>query len=158
MLLALEALQKNNKLSLRAASKIHKVSRTTLTMRRDGRPARHDLPANSRKLTDLEEKTIIQYIMELCARAFHPRLCYVEDMANRLLRERDAPPVGISGGKNTSRWGFRGTEDLGDGLKAVWNLEGGILMDTGASVERFMLSPLGLLSLAFMTCANQVAL
>ena len=38
----------------------------------------------------------------------------------------------ISGGKNTSRWGFRGTEDLGDGLKAVWNLEGGILMDTGA--------------------------
>lgn len=38
----------------------------------------------------------------------------------------------ISGGKNTSRWGFRGQEDLGNGLKAVWNLEGGILMDTGA--------------------------
>lgn len=37
----------------------------------------------------------------------------------------------VSGGKNTSRWGFRGSEDLGDGLKAVWNLEGGILMDTG---------------------------
>jgi predicted porin len=39
----------------------------------------------------------------------------------------------ISGGKNTSRWGLRGTEDLGGGLKAVFNLEGGILMDTGAS-------------------------
>jgi predicted porin len=38
----------------------------------------------------------------------------------------------ISGGKNTSRWGLRGAEDLGGGLKAVWNLEGGILMDTGA--------------------------
>lgn len=38
----------------------------------------------------------------------------------------------ISGGMNTSRWGFRGTEDLGGGLKAVFNLEGGILMDTGA--------------------------
>ena len=37
----------------------------------------------------------------------------------------------ISGGKNTSRWGFRGSEDLGGGLKAVFNLEGGILMDTG---------------------------
>ena len=37
----------------------------------------------------------------------------------------------ISGGKNTSRWGFRGVEDLGGGLKAVFNLEGGILMDTG---------------------------
>jgi predicted porin len=39
----------------------------------------------------------------------------------------------VSGGKNTSRGGFRGTEDLGGGLKAVFNLEGGILMDTGAS-------------------------
>jgi predicted porin len=37
----------------------------------------------------------------------------------------------ISGGKNTSRWGFRGAEDLGDGLKAVFGLEGGILLDTG---------------------------
>lgn len=39
----------------------------------------------------------------------------------------------ISGGKNTSRWGFRGTEDLGGGLKAVFGLEGGILLDTGAA-------------------------
>jgi len=39
----------------------------------------------------------------------------------------------VSGGKNTSRWGLRGSEDLGGGLKAVYNLEGGILMDSGAS-------------------------
>jgi predicted porin len=39
----------------------------------------------------------------------------------------------ISGGKNTSRWGFRGTEELGGGLKAVFGLEGGILIDTGAA-------------------------
>lgn len=39
----------------------------------------------------------------------------------------------VSGGKNTSRWGVRGSEDLGGGLKAVFNLEGGILMDSGAS-------------------------
>jgi predicted porin len=38
-----------------------------------------------------------------------------------------------SGGMNTSRWGLRGSEDLGGGLKAVFQLEGGILMDTGAS-------------------------
>ena len=38
-----------------------------------------------------------------------------------------------SGGMNTSRWGIRGSEDLGGGLKAVYNLEGGILMDTGAA-------------------------
>jgi predicted porin len=38
-----------------------------------------------------------------------------------------------SGGMNTSRWGIKGSEDLGGGLKAVFNLEGGILMDTGAA-------------------------
>lgn len=38
-----------------------------------------------------------------------------------------------TGGSNNSRFGFRGTEDLGNGLKAVFNLEGGILADTGAS-------------------------
>ena len=39
----------------------------------------------------------------------------------------------VSGGKNTSRWGLRGSEDLGGGLKAVFGLEGGIMLDTGAS-------------------------
>ncbi|MFZ6646856.1 porin [Undibacterium sp. TJN25] len=38
-----------------------------------------------------------------------------------------------SGGANTSRFGFRGSEDLGDGLKAVFQLEGGVKLDTGAS-------------------------
>ena len=94
MNLALGSLQKDPKLSIRAAAKIYKVNKDTLRYRRDGRPSRRDISANSRKLTDLEESTIIQYITELCARAFHPRLRYVEDMANRLLRERDAPPVG----------------------------------------------------------------
>ena len=37
----------------------------------------------------------------------------------------------VSGGKNTSRWGIRGTEDMGGALKAVFGLEGGILLDTG---------------------------
>ena len=39
----------------------------------------------------------------------------------------------VSGGKNTSRWGIRGTEDMGGGLKAVFGLEGGILLDEGAA-------------------------
>ncbi|MFZ6814744.1 porin [Undibacterium sp. Rencai35W] len=38
-----------------------------------------------------------------------------------------------SGGMNTSRLGFRGTEDLGGGLKTVWQLESGIILDTGAA-------------------------
>ena len=82
IILALEALKKDPKLSLRRAATIYNVPPMTLSDRRAGRPARCDTPANSRKLTDLEEKTIVQYIIELCARAFHPRLSYVEDMAN----------------------------------------------------------------------------
>jgi hypothetical protein len=49
---------------------------------------------NSRNLTSLEEDTIVQYILDLDARLHPPRLANVEDMANRLLRERDAPSVG----------------------------------------------------------------
>jgi predicted porin len=36
-----------------------------------------------------------------------------------------------SAGLSTSRWGFKGSEDLGGGLKADFKLEGGMLMDTG---------------------------
>jgi predicted porin len=38
-----------------------------------------------------------------------------------------------SGNQAGSRIGFRGTEDLGNGLKALFNLEAGVAIDTGAS-------------------------
>ena len=38
-----------------------------------------------------------------------------------------------SNGLNTSRFGFRGTEDLGSGLKAIFTMEAGLLLDTGAA-------------------------
>lgn len=94
VILALEAIKKDNKLSLLAAAKIYNISYTTLHQRHAGRPARRDTPANSRKLTDSEESAIVRYILELGTRSFPPRLCGVEDMANQLLRVRDAPPVG----------------------------------------------------------------
>ncbi|MDQ1834647.1 porin [Massilia scottii] len=37
-----------------------------------------------------------------------------------------------SGNQSTSRIGFRGVEDLGNGLNAVFNLEAGVNLDTGA--------------------------
>jgi predicted porin len=36
-----------------------------------------------------------------------------------------------SGNQSTSRFGFRGTEDIGGGLKAMFNLEAGAQLDTG---------------------------
>jgi predicted porin len=45
----------------------------------------------------------------------------------------------VSGMLNTSRWGFRGTEELGGGLKANFQLEGGFSPDTGAQSEALSL-------------------
>jgi predicted porin len=41
-----------------------------------------------------------------------------------------------NGGISPSIWGFRGAEDLGNGLKAVFNLEGHFYTDTGISDSR----------------------
>jgi predicted porin len=38
-----------------------------------------------------------------------------------------------SGDQSSSRLGFRGTEDLGNGLKALFNIEAGVSLDTGAA-------------------------
>jgi predicted porin len=38
-----------------------------------------------------------------------------------------------SGGVNTSRWGLKGSEDLGGGLKANFNLQQGIKLDDGSA-------------------------
>jgi hypothetical protein len=80
--LALEAIQNNKKLSKLAIAKAYSVLYTTLCLRHAGRPARCNILANSRKLTDLEEETIVQYITKLCTRSFPPRLSGMEDMAN----------------------------------------------------------------------------
>ena len=42
-----------------------------------------------------------------------------------------------AGGLNTSRFGFRGSEDLGSGLRAAFHLEAGISPDTGTTDAKF---------------------
>lgn len=42
---------------------------------------------------------------------------------------------GLSGGQLPSRWGLRGTDDLGAGLRAVFTLEAGFAVDTGATLQ-----------------------
>jgi hypothetical protein len=92
--LAIQAMKRDPKLSARASAELYTVSHATLSRRIQGTPSRRDSTPKSRKLTNLEEETIVQYILDLDARAFPPRLCGVEDMANRLLTERNTPHVG----------------------------------------------------------------
>jgi predicted porin len=48
-----------------------------------------------------------------------------------LVRGKLTQNVVNSSGQNNSRWGMRGTEDLGGGMKALFQLEGGFNPDTG---------------------------
>ncbi|TAH43966.1 MAG: porin [Betaproteobacteria bacterium] len=57
---------------------------------------------------------------------------YLGDNIDDGVKNRSAIDSGISGG---SRIGFRGTEDLGNGLKAGFVLEQGINADTGTSAQ-----------------------
>ncbi|TAH40953.1 MAG: porin [Betaproteobacteria bacterium] len=51
-------------------------------------------------------------------------------------RSGDVSRKGVDHGElNGSRLGFRGTEDIGDGLKAVWVLEGGFDPSTGTAEQ-----------------------
>ena len=90
IILALQAMQNDPKLSARAAAKIYSCSHYKLSSRKLGIRPRRDIPANSRKLTDLEESVLVQHILDLATKGFPPRLSIVEDMANRLLATRDA--------------------------------------------------------------------
>ena len=94
IILALQAIEQDPNLTIRAAAKIYSVNHATLARRKHGQISRRDWQPKSRKLTDLEEETIVEYVLDLDSRAFPPRIQKVEDMANRLLEDRNATPVG----------------------------------------------------------------
>jgi hypothetical protein len=94
MQLALQALENDPKLNFRATARIFSIDPIKLSYRRRGQQSRRDIPTNSRKLTDLKESVIVQYILDLDAKGFPPRLSTVEDMADRLFAERDRGYVG----------------------------------------------------------------
>ena len=91
--LALEALKKDPKLSVRKAATIYEIPRSSLRDRRAREQPRRELPANSRKLTDLEEKVLLERVLDLDARGFQPRLSDIRDMADRLRAARDASRI-----------------------------------------------------------------
>jgi hypothetical protein len=113
ILLALQAIQNNPKLSIRQAAAIYNVPRSTLQTRKLGVPFRRDITPNCRILTILEEEVIIKHVLDLDARAFPPRIADVEAMANSLRATRHAPPVG-------SRWASRFVARRPK-LKTRWN-------------------------------------
>jgi hypothetical protein len=94
ILLALQAIEKDPLLSQRRAASIFNVSHVTLARRARGTTSRRDSPPNSAKLTALEEKVIIERILDLDSRSCSPRIKDVGAMADLILAARDAKPTG----------------------------------------------------------------
>ena len=94
ILLTLQALQNDPNLKTRRAATLYKVNYRTLYRRQDGIQSRRDSIPNSRKLSDLEEQIIVQFVLDLDSRGFPLRLHFMEEMANSLLADRNKPPVG----------------------------------------------------------------
>jgi hypothetical protein len=74
--------------SLRRAAEAFNVPPTTLTHRYNGITHRLETRHSQHKLTATEEQTIVQYVLDLDSRGFAPRLCEMEDMADKLLGVR----------------------------------------------------------------------
>lgn len=92
--LAIQAIQRDPNLKVYTASKIYKVDHRKLGRRLSGMLPRHAISANSRKMTDLEESVLSEHILDLVSKGFPPRLCVVEDMANRIIATRQGERVG----------------------------------------------------------------
>jgi hypothetical protein len=101
--LAISAIKQNQFHSVRKAAVTYSVSRNTLSRRRAGTTSRRDCEANSKRLTKQEEVVIVQHILDLDSRGFAPKLVFVRDMANQLLAERSARPVGVKWPENFVR-------------------------------------------------------
>jgi hypothetical protein len=92
--LALQAYIVGQFKSLQHAAAAFSVQHQRLSDRLNKIKPQAQAPPNCRKLSPAEEQTIVQYILDLDAQGFAPRLCKVADMADKLLATRSRIPVG----------------------------------------------------------------
>ena len=100
ILLAIQSIQSNRKLSRRAAAKLYNIPESTLRTRMNGTATLADRRPSNQLLTEIEEEVIVRYILDLDKRGFPPRLEDVEDMGNHILKTRRKRRVG-------KRWVYR---------------------------------------------------
>ena len=93
--LAIEAFNKGQKKTLRAAANALGAPIDLTYQRYNGRMPRAQRTPNGRKLTDAEEMAIEKWILSLDRRGFSPNLRMVADMANLLLAQRNPPQTGV---------------------------------------------------------------
>ena len=80
-------------MSIRKATNLYNIPRTTLAYRIAGRTSRDETTVNCHKLTEIKEEVIIRYILDLDIRGFAPRLTSIKDIANYILESREGKRV-----------------------------------------------------------------
>lgn len=93
LLLAIQAIQKQEIPSIREAARRFNVPYTTLLTRLRGVTNRADTRANSYKLTETEEESLLQWILSMDRRGAAPRPAAVREMANLLLAKRGSAAI-----------------------------------------------------------------
>jgi DDE superfamily endonuclease len=94
--LAMSAIDEGHLTSNRAAADHYDVNKDTLRNRRLGKPSREDRIANSKILTELEEKVIIEYALDVDERGFQLNYDLLRGLADKLLADRGARRVGVN--------------------------------------------------------------
>jgi predicted HTH domain antitoxin len=98
--LSIQAIQKNQILSVRRAAKLYDISRTSLQRRVKGVVPKAQSNARKRKLQLTEEQSLVDWILALDRRGFPPHIIDVRRMADTLLAARGQQPAPQPVGKN----------------------------------------------------------
>jgi hypothetical protein len=93
IILAISALKKQEICNIREAARVYNISRTTLQRRLAGTTSRAETRANSHKLTQNEEESLVQWILSLDQRGAPPRPSHIQEMADILLAARGTRPI-----------------------------------------------------------------
>jgi hypothetical protein len=93
ILLAISAIKNKQITQIAKAARVYNVPRSTLRDRLCGSNYRKDTRANSHKMTQNEEESLVRWILSLDQHGAPPRPSHIQEMANILLAERGTTPI-----------------------------------------------------------------
>ncbi|KAI1831082.1 transcriptional regulator family: Helix-turn-helix and Centromere protein B, DNA-binding region [Penicillium roqueforti] len=93
ILLAIQAIKKQEISAIREAARRFNVPESTLRSRLRGTTFRANSRANLHKLTEIEEESLQKWILSMDSRGAAPRPSMVREMADLLLKQRGTIPV-----------------------------------------------------------------
>ena len=122
ILLAIQAIKKQEIPSIREVARRFNVPESTLRTRLRGTKNRAETRANGYKLTEIEEGSLLKWILSMDSRGGAPRHSTVREMANLLLASRGSTPV-LSVGKNWVTEFVKRHSDLSSRFSRRYNYE-----------------------------------